>query len=150
MLQFRSIFESKNIFIKDSINSKIKAAKCLKNTFSFQIMMKSRPKTIALIILIPLFIFPFHIAVNLYQFKVCHIRNLDIDIESDLKRAEFWNFTGATILIDDTNPNYNWNKTVSENDWCNGDGSWSVIHHLNYYKSKKGEIDIPESRKKMV
>ena len=30
-----------------------------------------------------------------------------------------------TIFINDLDPNYNWSKTASENDWCTGSGTWS-------------------------
>jgi len=29
----------------------------------------------------------------------------------------------SIIYIDDNNPNYNWNKTASENEWCSGQGT---------------------------
>jgi len=30
----------------------------------------------------------------------------------------------SSILIDDTNPVYNWSTTATANDWCNGSGTW--------------------------
>jgi len=37
--------------------------------------------------------------------------------------SNYWNLTGTSIFIDDTNPNFNWTKTTQENDWCSGNGS---------------------------
>ena len=37
----------------------------------------------------------------------------------------YTNLTGTPILIDDSNPNYNWSKTAIENDWCSGSGTWN-------------------------
>lgn len=33
-----------------------------------------------------------------------------------LENSNFYNLTGSSILIDDTDPNYNWSKTAAEND----------------------------------
>jgi parallel beta-helix repeat protein len=38
------------------------------------------------------------------------------------KTSGYYNLTGSTIVIDDADPNYNWSKTVAENDWCSGAG----------------------------
>ena len=43
--------------------------------------------------------------------------------ELKLESSGFWNLTGTTIYIDDTDPDYNWSKTASENGWCSGNGS---------------------------
>jgi len=60
-------------------------------------------------------------------------------------RSDYYNFTGPPIdcdghgifvfrvFIDDEDPNYNWSKTVAENDWCNGSGTYEdpyVIENL--------------------
>lgn len=37
--------------------------------------------------------------------------------------STYWNLTGTSIFIDDTNPNFNWTKTTQENDWCSGIGT---------------------------
>ena len=42
-----------------------------------------------------------------------------------LKTSGYWNLTGTPIFIDDSNPNYNWSKTETTNDWCSGSGSTS-------------------------
>jgi len=61
-------------------------------------------------------------------------------------RSNYINFTGPPItyndsntniyyriLIDDSDPNFNWSKTAAENEWCTGSGTWSdpyVIENL--------------------
>ena len=42
-----------------------------------------------------------------------------------VKRAGFWDLTGSPIFIDDSDPDYNWSKTATDNDWCNGLGTWN-------------------------
>jgi len=44
--------------------------------------------------------------------------------QTQIKQTGFWNLTGS-IFIDDSDPNYNWSKTASENDWCSGSGNWT-------------------------
>ncbi|MHA1471604.1 MAG: right-handed parallel beta-helix repeat-containing protein, partial [Promethearchaeota archaeon] len=41
----------------------------------------------------------------------------------NLKKGGSWDLTNVSIFIDDSDPNYNWSKTVSENDWCSGTGT---------------------------
>ncbi len=43
----------------------------------------------------------------------------------DLKTSGYWNLTGSPILIDNSDFNYNWSKTVSDNPWCSGNGTVS-------------------------
>jgi len=43
----------------------------------------------------------------------------------NLKKGGSWDLTNISIFIDDSDPNYNWSKTVSENDWCSGTGTVS-------------------------
>lgn len=49
--------------------------------------------------------------------------NLEFDIESNLKGANYWNLTDAPIFINNFNPNYTWSKIANENEWCSGSGS---------------------------
>jgi len=42
-----------------------------------------------------------------------------------LENAGYWDLTGSPIFIDDADPNYNWSKTVNDNDWCYGTGTWN-------------------------
>ena len=37
----------------------------------------------------------------------------------------FWNLTGSTISIDDSDPSKNWSYTASIYDWCSGSGIWT-------------------------
>ena len=48
------------------------------------------------------------------------VENYDVKV----KTSGFWNLTGFPIYIDDSDPNYSWSKTASENDWCSGSGTW--------------------------
>ncbi|MFX1328786.1 MAG: NosD domain-containing protein [Promethearchaeota archaeon] len=41
-----------------------------------------------------------------------------------LKTANFWTLT-TPIYINDADPNSNWSKTASDNDWCSGSGTYS-------------------------
>jgi len=42
-----------------------------------------------------------------------------------LKNAGYWDLTGTPIFIDDSDPNFNWSKTATDNDWCDGTGTWN-------------------------
>jgi len=44
-------------------------------------------------------------------------------INYELKYSKSWDLT--PIFIDDSNPNYNWDKTATDNEWCSGNGTWS-------------------------
>lgn len=76
-------------------------------------------------------------------------------------RSDYYNFTGPPIscggslkfrvFVDDDDPNYNWSKTVAENEWCNGSGTVEdpyVIENL-YVDAQKigGCIHIRNSEK---
>ena len=89
--------------------------------------MKSdtKSKTTFLIILGTIFAFSILINAKFSYFGGNNSENLEVNIESNLKEADYWVLTGAPIFIDDSNPNYNWSKTANENDWCNGNGSLS-------------------------
>ena len=39
------------------------------------------------------------------------------------KTSGYYNLTGSNIIIDDSDPNYNWSKTAAENPWCSGSGT---------------------------
>ena len=93
--------------------------------FFSKIKMKSSEKTIVLIIFVTIFAFSLLITVNFSYFKGYTPENLEFDVESNLKGADYWNLTGTPIFINDLDPNNNWNKTASENDWCSGNGSLS-------------------------
>jgi parallel beta-helix repeat protein len=47
-------------------------------------------------------------------------------IQDDLqpKTAGYWNLTGSKILIDDSDPNFDWSNTSATYDWCSGNGTW--------------------------
>ena len=42
---------------------------------------------------------------------------------SSLHTSGYYNLTGTKIIIDDSDPNYNWSKTAAENPWCSGSGT---------------------------
>ena len=46
-----------------------------------------------------------------------------LDEISYLKISGMTDLTGTPIFIDDTNPDYNWSKTATENGWCTGAGT---------------------------
>ncbi len=59
--------------------------------------------------------------------KIHHITDDDIilieNYDVTVKTSGFWNLTDSRIFIDDSDPNYDWSKTASENDWCSGSGT---------------------------
>jgi len=59
--------------------------------------------------------------------KYSHITGDDIipfeKYDDTLKISGFWNLTGSNIFIDNSDSNYDWSKTSSENDWCSGSGT---------------------------
>lgn len=40
-----------------------------------------------------------------------------------IRTSDYWDLP-FKVLIDDTNPNYNWSKTAADNDWCSGSGTF--------------------------
>jgi len=44
---------------------------------------------------------------------------------NELNSADYWNLINSNIFIDDADPNYNWSKTSTENDWCRGSGTFN-------------------------
>jgi len=60
------------------------------------------------------------------------------------KSAGYWNLTGSKILVDDSDPNYNWSYTASTYDWCSGSGTWGDPYVIeNVYID--GQSDVPET-----
>jgi len=109
--------------------------------------MKSNVKTIILIILGTIFAYPILINANFSYFGGYNSENLEVDIESKIKRAGFWNID--PIEIDNSNPNSNWSKTANENDWCNGNGSLSnpyVIENVTFNNPTGYGIKIINSK----
>ena len=47
----------------------------------------------------------------------------ELVIQKDINFVKMWNLSGIPIYIDNSNPNYNWAKTESENPWCRGSGT---------------------------
>lgn len=50
------------------------------------------------------------------------VKNIE---DSVIKNSNYYNLTGSSIFIDDSDPNYNWSITEAENDWCSGSGTWN-------------------------
>ena len=46
-----------------------------------------------------------------------------IHFEKDMQTSDY--ILNTSILIDDSDPNFNWSKTAAENAWCSGSGSWA-------------------------
>ena len=60
------------------------------------------------------------------------------------KSAGYWNLTGSKILVDDSDPNYDWSYTNSTYDWCSGSGTWADPYVIeNVYID--GELDVAET-----
>ena len=60
----------------------------------------------------------------------------------DLKTSDYWDLP-FKIFIDDSNPNYNWSKTTSDNDWCSGSGTYSdpyVIENVTINGGRTGNV----------
>lgn len=69
-------------------------------------------------------IFMIHIASSI-KFKAIGEINYNNEIYSEkYTKTSDYNVT-TPIFIDDSDPNYNWSKTASENAWCSGSGSWA-------------------------
>ncbi|KKM27180.1 hypothetical protein LCGC14_1577320 [marine sediment metagenome] len=67
---------------------------------------------------------------NLFIFIINKINIIDnnILIEKNqeitfLKNSNFYNLTGSSIFIDDSDPDFNWSKTAAEKDWVSGSGT---------------------------
>jgi hypothetical protein len=69
--------------------------------------MKLNVKKINLIIFGIILAFPILINANFSHFGGYNYENLEVEIESNLKRAGSWDLTGTPIFIDDSDPNYN-------------------------------------------
>lgn len=62
----------------------------------------------------------------------------DLVEHPQLKLNSFYNLTGP-IYIDDADPNYNWSKTVADNEWCSGSGTPSDPYIIeDVYMNKTG------------
>lgn len=75
------------------------------------------------------FLFFFLISVNLLELKPSINFNSNQESYLELGNTEIQ----FPIFIDDSDPNYNWTKTVAENDWCTGGGTWGnpyIIENL--------------------
>lgn len=44
--------------------------------------------------------------------------------------SEYWNLTGTTIFINNSDPSYNWSKIAAENEWCSGSGTWGDPYRI--------------------
>ncbi|MHA2039713.1 MAG: right-handed parallel beta-helix repeat-containing protein, partial [Promethearchaeota archaeon] len=45
--------------------------------------------------------------------------------ENSLNISDSWQIVGSGIYIDDSNVNYDWQKTATDNEWCSGTGTWN-------------------------
>jgi len=60
---------------------------------------------------------------------------------NQIEQSGFWNLTGSPIIIDDSDPDYNWSKTAAQNDWCSGSGTWIapyIIENVTIYAQDSG------------
>jgi len=83
-----------------------------------KIMTKSKSKILILLTLVVSFLF--------FNIFITNKQPLEFNEKDQVQinQSGFWDLTGS-IFIDDSDPNYNWSKTASENDWCSGSGSWA-------------------------
>ena len=58
------------------------------------------------------------------DFNVSNTLGYDFQIP-DINLSDYYDLSGGQVYIDDADPNYNWSKTVAENEWCSGSGTWS-------------------------
>ncbi len=56
--------------------------------------------------------------------------NFGFKYRGNLLEAGYWDLTATPILIDDSDPNYNWSKTASDNNWCSGSGTWKDPYRI--------------------
>ena len=83
--------------------------------------------------IIKIFIYSFLIGMLIINWNIAFERNVILynnespylDVKDFLRISGTTNLTGTPIFIDDTDPNYNWSKTATENDWCTGAGTES-------------------------
>jgi parallel beta-helix repeat protein len=72
----------------------------------------------------------------------------------NLKRGGSWDLVGINILVDDSDNNYNWTKTVTENDWCIGSGIPEdpyIIENITINSLKVGScIEIKNSNSSFI
>lgn len=66
----------------------------------------------------------------------------DVVEHPQLKSNGFYNLTGS-IYIDETDPNYNWSKTVADNEWCSGSGTPSDPYIIEDIYMNQTGIDTP-------
>jgi len=57
----------------------------------------------------------------LFNFLTQEIKITSINQEKDLDSSDSWVL--SRVFIDDSDPDHNWSKTASENDWCYGSGT---------------------------
>ena len=74
-------------------------------------------------IVVLLLILFFTIIIYSTQFSLFDNNTNNVSYDLLLKSNGFYNLTGSPIYIDDTDPNYNWSKTVVDNEWCTGSGT---------------------------
>jgi len=74
-------------------------------------------------IIVLLLILFFNIIIYSTQFSLFDNNTNNVSYGLLLKSNGFYNLTGSPIYIDDTDPNYNWSKTVVDNEWCSGSGT---------------------------
>ena len=61
-----------------------------------------------------------------FQLKSDKLDKLNPYVEYELvKSSGFWNLTGSSIFIDDSDPSCNWSKTANDYLWCYGSGTWN-------------------------
>ena len=107
-----------------------------------KIMTKPKAKRLILLTLIIFFIFSNIFIPNKQSFEFKEKNQIQIN------QSGFWDLTGSLILIDDSDPNYNWTFTANYV-WCSGSGSWTdpyVIENITINGQGSGNcIEIRNS-----
>jgi len=86
----------------------------------FEKVRKMKKNKSIIVLLLILF---FTIIIYSTQFSLFDNNTNNVSYDLLLKSNGFYNLTGSPIYIDDTDPNYNWSKTVVDNEWCTGSGT---------------------------
>ena len=127
------------------LNSKLTKYLFNSNRGLIMISNKNNPKlfymSLILAILVSTLFFSYFSSSGMDLFKARNIINDEFPKTS----AVYYNLTGQTIYIDDSNPNYNWSKTASENDWCTDYGTYYQIDHVLIEEGHSDLITIKNS-----
>ncbi|MFX0000672.1 MAG: nitrous oxide reductase family maturation protein NosD [Candidatus Hodarchaeota archaeon] len=94
------------------------------------------------------------IRLHSYSTRVEFITKYENQKDKKPNSSSYWNLTGSPIYIDDSDPNYNWSKTATDNAWCSGSGTWNdpyLIENVTINGQGSGScIEIKNSKKYFI